>query len=153
MLILGFSLFKSIIKFEKSVIFGIYPTLGHIGLYGGNPCMALSQFWYACMCIGLFMGYMYWFWLYSMVYSSHIMNLPYIYAIFDTFSPKLRVIGGLRHRYLVNLPKNEGIWNHIRWYTPHISWIWVKYGYFCYIHHVYIINLGYYWRWSLRFNH
>ena len=85
MLILGFSLFKSIIKFEKSVIFGICPTLGHTGLYGGNLCMTLSQFWYACMCIGLIMGYMYRFWLYSMVFSPYIMNLPYVYAIFDIY--------------------------------------------------------------------
>ena len=66
----------------------------------------------------LIFGYIRWY------TPPYIMNLAYIYAIFDDFGPKLRVIGGLRHRYSVNLSKNRGIWNHIRWYTPHISWIW-----------------------------
>ena len=52
--------------------------------------------------------------------------------------------------YSVNMSKIKVFLAYIRLYPLHIPWFWVKYSCFCYILHDYILNLGYYWRCSIR---
>ena len=125
MLFLAYSLFKSIIKFDKSVIFGIFPTLGHIGLYGGNLCMALSQFWYACMCIWLNHGLYVLILAYIRWYTPHISWICPIFMLFLIYIC-LKDLGRGR------IGQNWGV------YWPIFNGILLTY-------HEFALNLCYFW--------